>query len=282
MDYGEFIHKAKQEDLTNLIEFLDLGEVRKNPLLYFEKPELLQKVLENTYYIKTKDFGKILSVMMNETTKLEELNEENTFDLEYFRLKNWLDHAIARGELKIDMFLWFLTLKTDFYWNKEDSLIKEEKIYFKIHKYQKNKIKVNPWIEESVIEADWFFKTEGFENKILKKLLKFYDDLELEEYQEKDNVEQAVKKISKMQEQWKFLCIRKIKDANAKELYQSILYTKDFSLLKIHEHIYKKTDLTDLVLSFRLKEKNTIELLELISEKSRKARLFLALKKERS
>lgn len=282
MDYGEFIHKAKQEDLTNLIEFLDLEEARQNPLLYFEKPELLQKVLENTYYIKTKDFGKILSVMMNETTKLEELNEENTFDLEYFRLKNWLDHAIARGELKIDMFLWFLTLKTDFYWNKEDSLIKEEKIYFKIHKYQKNKIKVNPWIEESVIEADWFFKTEGFENKILKKLLKFYDDLELEEYQEKDNVEQAVKKISKMQEQWKFLCIRKIKDANAKELYQSILYTKDFSLLKIHEHIYKKTDLTDLVLSFRLKEKNTIELLELISEKSRKARLFLALKKERS
>ena len=82
-----------------------------------------------------------------------------------------------------------------------------------------------------------------------------------------------------MQEQWKFLCLRKIKDASVKELYQSILYTKDFSLMKIHEHIYKKTDLTDLVLSFRLKEKNTIELLELISEKSRKARLFLALKK---
>ena len=41
----------------------------------------------------------------------------------------------------------------------------------------------------------------------------------------------------------------------------------------------KKTDLTDLVLSFGLKEKNAIELLELISEKSRKAKLFLALKK---
>ncbi len=53
--------------------------------------------------------------MMNEITKLEELNEENTFDLEYFRLKNWLDHAIARRELKVEMFLWFLTLKTDFY-----------------------------------------------------------------------------------------------------------------------------------------------------------------------
>ena len=43
----------------------------------------------------------------------------------------------------------------------------------------------------------------------------------------------------------------------------------------------KKTDLTDLVLSFGLKEKNAIELLELISEKSRKAKLFLTLKKGR-
>lgn len=280
MDYEKFIHKAKQEDLTNLIEFLDLEEAKQNQLLYFEKPELLQKVLENAYYIKKKDFGKILSVMMNETTKLEELNEENTFDLEYFRLKNWLDHAIARGELKVEMLLWFLTLKTDFYWNEEDSITTEERVYFKIRKCEKNKRKTSPWVEGAVIEADWFFKTEGFENKILKKLLKFYDELELEEYQEKDNIEQAVKKISKMQEQWKLLCIRKIKDAKAKELYQSILYTKDFSLLKIHEHIYKKTDLTDLVLSFELKRNNTQKLLELISKKSRKAKLFLALKKK--
>ncbi len=54
MDYEKFIHKAKQEDLTNLIEFLDLEEAKQNPLLYFEKPELLQKVLENAYYIKKK------------------------------------------------------------------------------------------------------------------------------------------------------------------------------------------------------------------------------------
>ena len=57
MDYEKFIHKAEQEDLTDLIEFLDLEEAKKNPLLYFEKHELLQKVLENVYYIKAKDFG---------------------------------------------------------------------------------------------------------------------------------------------------------------------------------------------------------------------------------
>lgn len=57
MNYENFIHKVEQEDLTDLIEFLDLEEARQNPLLYFEKPELLQKATESTYYMKTKDFS---------------------------------------------------------------------------------------------------------------------------------------------------------------------------------------------------------------------------------
>ena len=57
-------------------------------------------------------------------------------------------------------------------------------------------------------------------------------------------------------------------------------YQKDFTLLKYHEKIYKKIDLTDLILSFELKRNNTKRLLELISERSRKAKLLLALKKK--
>lgn len=280
MDYEKFLHKAKSEDLTKLIDFLDIEKAKKNPLLFFEKPELLEEALKNVYYIKKKDFGKIFSIIISEKTELSKIDKKNTFSLEFFRIKNWLDHAIARNELNIENFFWFLTLKTDFNWELDKLLEKEDKFYFKVHKNEKRKNRENPWIEQFVIETDWFLKTEGLQEELINKLLTFYDETELENYLEKDKIERAVKKVSRIQEQWKDLCLSRIKKGKTKECYQSMRYQEDFTLLKYHEKIYKKIDSTDLILSFELKRNNTKRLLELIFERSRKAKLLLALKKK--
>lgn len=275
MNYEKILHKAKNEDLTKLIDFLDIEKTKKNPLLFFEKPELLEEVLKDVYYIKKKDFGKIIATMLNNPIKLRELNDQFSFRLEYYREKNWIDQMLFRKELSIKHYFIFLNFKTNFLWEIGKTLEKEDKVYFEIFKREKTEKKTSPWIEPFIIQSDWFFKSEHYADKILKKLSNFYDELSLNEFSEKEKIIQATREVGNLKDQWKELCCKKIKEERWKEVYKSIKYNKDFTLLKLHEHVYKKIDLTDLFLSWNFKKENTKELLLMISEESKKARLIL-------